>query len=52
MHDELIFEVPLEEWNELYQKIKQTMENAVILTVPLVVDIYSGNNWMKTKWIL
>ncbi|YAI82446.1 MAG: DNA polymerase I [cyanobacterium endosymbiont of Rhopalodia sterrenbergii] len=49
VHDELIFEVPPEEWDELQKKIKQTMENAVILTVPLVVDIYSGNNWMEVK---
>ncbi|XHU96291.1 MAG: DNA polymerase I [cyanobacterium endosymbiont of Rhopalodia gibba] len=49
VHDELIFEVPPEEWDELQKKIKQTMENAVSLTVPLVVDIYSGNNWMEAK---
>ncbi|BBA79939.1 DNA polymerase I [cyanobacterium endosymbiont of Rhopalodia gibberula] len=49
VHDELVFEVPLEEWDELQKKIKQTMENAIILTVPLVVDIYSGNNWMEAK---
>ena len=49
VHDELIFEVPLEEWDELQKKIKQIMENAVILTVPLVVDIHSGNNWIETK---
>ncbi|XLQ11946.1 MAG: DNA polymerase I [cyanobacterium endosymbiont of Epithemia adnata isolate EadnSB Bon19] len=49
VHDELVFEVPPEEWDELQKKIKQTMENAVILTVPLVVNIYSGKNWMEAK---
>ncbi|MGP0128150.1 MAG: DNA polymerase I [cyanobacterium endosymbiont of Rhopalodia musculus] len=49
VHDELIFEVPPEELDELQEKIKKTMENALILTVPLVVDIYSGNNWMEAK---
>lgn len=49
VHDELVFEVPPEEWDELQKKIKQTMENTVILTVPLVVNIYSGNNWMEAK---
>lgn len=49
VHDELIFEIPPEELDELQKKIKQTMENAVMLTVPLVVDIHLGNNWMETK---
>ena len=49
VHDELVFEVPPEEWDELQNLIKQTMENAIILTVPLVVDIYSGSNWMEAK---
>ncbi len=49
VHDELVFEVPPEEWEELQTKIKQTMENAVTLTVPLVVEIHSGKNWMQAK---
>ncbi|ACK67090.1 DNA polymerase I [Rippkaea orientalis PCC 8801] len=49
VHDELVFEIPLNEWEELQTKIKETMENAVTLTVPLVVEIHSGNNWMEAK---
>ncbi len=49
VHDELIFEIPPEEWSELQHKIKQTMESAVNLTVPLIVDINSGENWMEAK---
>ncbi|WP_256529806.1 DNA polymerase I, partial [Limnofasciculus baicalensis] len=49
VHDELIFEIPPEEWSELQLKIKQTMESAVTLTVPLVVDINAGENWMEAK---
>ncbi|HAC65916.1 MAG TPA: DNA polymerase I [Cyanothece sp. UBA12306] len=49
VHDELVFEVPPDEWEELQIKIKETMENAVKLTVPLVVEIYSGKNWMEAK---
>ncbi|HEY9691584.1 MAG TPA: DNA polymerase I [Oculatellaceae cyanobacterium] len=49
VHDELVFEVPPEEVEELQQKIRSTMENAVQLEVPLVVDIRSGQNWMEAK---
>jgi DNA polymerase-1 len=49
VHDELVLEVPPEEWSELQPIIKSTMENAVELSVPLVVDISAGKNWMEAK---
>ncbi|NES72052.1 MAG: DNA polymerase I, partial [Okeania sp. SIO2D1] len=49
VHDELVFEVPSLEWEELEQVIKSTMENAIDLKVPLIVDIHGGKNWMETK---
>ncbi|PLZ95671.1 hypothetical protein CI592_21955, partial [Fischerella thermalis CCMEE 5328] len=49
VHDELVFEVPPQEWEELQMQIKSTMENAVQLSVPLVVDVRAGENWMETK---
>ncbi|MBF2078345.1 MAG: DNA polymerase I [Synechococcales cyanobacterium T60_A2020_003] len=49
VHDELVFEVPPEEWDELKPKIKQVMESAVDLTIPLVVEVNAGKNWMETK---
>jgi DNA polymerase I len=49
VHDELIFEVPPSECEELQQKIKLTMESAVKLSVPLMVDVNAGQNWMETK---
>ena len=49
VHDELVLEVPPHEWEELQGKIRDTMENAVKLSVPLVVDIHAGYNWMETK---
>ena len=49
VHDELVFEVPPQEWSELQPQIKSVMENAVSLSVPLVVDIHAGDNWMETK---
>ena len=49
VHDELVFEVPPEEWEELQSQIRETMESAVELSVPLVVDVHAGQNWMETK---
>ncbi|NES93093.1 DNA polymerase, partial [Okeania sp. SIO2B9] len=49
VHDELVFEVPSLEWEELEQVIKSTMENAIDLKVPLIVDIHARKNWMETK---
>ncbi len=49
VHDELIFEVPPDEWEELQPKIEKTMESAVELAVPLKVEAQAGNNWMEAK---
>ncbi|MBE9118090.1 DNA polymerase I [Lusitaniella coriacea LEGE 07157] len=49
VHDELVFEVPPDECEELTGKIQSIMEEAVSLSVPLVVEVRSGNNWMEAK---
>jgi DNA polymerase-1 len=49
VHDELVFEIPPEEWEQLQPQIKATMEDAVKLSVPLVVDVRAGKNWMEAK---
>ena len=49
VHDELIFEMPESEYSILQPLIAQTMENAVKLAVPLVVEMGKGNNWMAAK---
>ncbi len=49
VHDELVLEVPSNEWSELQLQIKSVMESAVSLTVPLLVDVRTGENWMETK---
>lgn len=49
VHDELVFEVHPDVWEELQPKIKSTMESAVELSVPLVVEVHAGQNWMETK---
>ncbi|NJK56289.1 MAG: DNA polymerase I [Pleurocapsa sp. SU_5_0] len=49
VHDELVLEVPPEEWQQLQPIIKSTMEDAVKLSIPLAVDINAGKNWMEAK---
>ncbi|WP_309738020.1 DNA polymerase I [Chamaesiphon sp. OTE_20_metabat_361] len=49
VHDELVLEIPQDEWEELQPKIKATMESAVDLSVPMVAEIGVGANWMDAK---
>src|SRR6056300_530614 len=47
VHDELVFDVPLNELESLKTMVKTEMENAFSLPVPLVVDIGIGKNWLE-----
>jgi DNA polymerase-1 len=49
VHDELVFEMATDEWEVLQSRIKSTMESAIQLSVPLLVEIHSGDNWMEAK---
>jgi DNA polymerase-1 len=49
VHDELVFEIHPDEWAELQPQIKSAMESAVELSVPLLVEVRSGKNWMDAK---
>jgi len=47
VHDELVFEVPKEEVIQMNTLIKESMENALKLRVPVKVEIGIGNNWLE-----
>lgn len=49
VHDELVFEVPPAEMTAIEALVKHEMEHAAQLSVPLVVDIGTGANWLDTK---
>lgn len=49
IHDELLFEAPEAEVGKATEIIKREMEAAAELSVPLTVEIGSGNNWMTAK---
>jgi DNA polymerase-1 len=49
VHDELVLEVPPDEWAKLAPQLIDTMQSAVPLRVPLVVEAFAGPNWMEAK---
>jgi len=49
VHDELIFECPKEELPALTTIVRENMENAMTLNVPLSVDMQSGDTWYDAK---
>lgn len=49
VHDELVLEAAPEALPPVLAVVKEVMENAIRLSVPLVVDTGWGANWMETK---
>ncbi len=50
VHDELIFEVPgTYEVKYVLEKVKNIMENAMPISVPIVIDIKCGSSWAEAK---
>ena len=49
VHDELVFEAPPEEKDDLQELVKTEMESVYRLSVPLAVDTGSGPNWRDAK---
>ena len=47
VHDELVFDVFKSELNDIISLVKEEMESAFSLKVPLVVDINYGQNWFE-----
>ena len=47
IHDELLFEYPLDEEQHLISMVKKSMENAMSLKVPIIVDYGFGKDWFE-----
>ncbi|WP_057490076.1 DNA polymerase I [Streptococcus orisasini] len=49
VHDEIVLEVPNQELKAVKQLVKETMESAIELSVPLVADENAGQTWYEAK---
>lgn len=49
IHDELLIETAVDEEKIIYEILKEEMENAAKLLVPLEIDIHSGKDWFEAK---
>ena len=45
VHDELVLEVPEAELTEAIRVVRKVMENALVLSIPLLTEARSGVNW-------
>ena len=49
VHDELVFEAPPGEAEQVSKMVKREMENVHKLDVPMIVDVGIGENWRDAK---
>lgn len=49
VHDEMMIEAPIEESEEVKNIIKEKMESAATLIVPLVAEVSEAENWYECK---
>jgi DNA polymerase I len=49
VHDELVFDVPEAEVDEVRELVQHEMEHVIELSVPLVADVGIGANWRDLK---
>ena len=47
IHDELVFDAPLEEVDRLKEIVRREMTSAIDFGVPLEVEIGTGSNWLE-----
>ncbi|HFI0305978.1 TPA: DNA polymerase I [Streptococcus suis] len=49
VHDEIVLEVPMAELETVKAMVKETMESAIVLSVPLLADENAGQTWYEAK---
>lgn len=49
VHDEIVLEVPVAELETVKAMVKETMESAISLSVPLIADENEGSTWYEAK---
>jgi DNA polymerase-1 len=49
VHDELVFDMPFDEQKKAVLLIKELMESAIKLKVPIETSVKIGDNWLETE---
>ncbi|MGZ7238575.1 DNA polymerase, partial [Streptococcus pyogenes] len=49
VHDEIVLEVPNAELEAVQKLVKETMESAIELAVPLIAEENAGQTWYEAK---
>ena len=49
VHDEMMIEAPIEEAEEVKNIVKEQMENAITLKIPLIAEVSEAQNWYECK---
>jgi DNA polymerase-1 len=52
IHDELLFELPRDEFKEVASLVKDRMENVLKLDVPIKVELKKGRNWLEMEEVI
>ena len=47
VHDELLFDMAIDEETEIKEMVVEEMKNALPLNVPITVDVGTGDNWLE-----
>jgi len=47
VHDELVFDLHIEEEEIVKSIVEEKMKNAIKLDVPVVIDMNTGNTWLE-----
>ena len=49
VHDEMMIEAPIEEAEIVKNIVKESMESAVTLKIPLIAEVSEAKNWYECK---
>ena len=47
VHDELLFDMAIDEETEIKEMVVEQMQRALPLEVPITVDVGTGDNWLE-----
>ena len=49
VHDEMMLEAPINEKEDVKKLLKECMESAAVLKVPLIAEVSEADNWYECK---